>query len=126
LAAGLRDPAHCPILREESFRTLYEPPAPPVSRDAEGALEDYYCGCGWFVRPRGVAGAPNYWHAGSLPGTATLLVRRGDGLSWAVLFNQRSEDKERPDSDIDAALHRAADQVKDWPAHDLFGAKGTR
>ena len=30
-----------------------------------------------------------FHHSGSLPGTSTLLVRRWDGLSWAVLFNQR-------------------------------------
>jgi hypothetical protein len=43
-----------------------------------------------------------------------------NGLSWAVLFNQRSEDKKLPDGDIDAALHRAAKAVREWPAHDLF------
>jgi hypothetical protein len=43
-----------------------------------------------------------------------LLVRRWDGLCWAVLFNQRSEDKKRPDSAIDPALHRAADAVTVW------------
>ena len=64
--------------------------------------------------------AANFWHTGSLPGTSTLLVRRWDGLSWAVLFNQRSEDKNLPDSAIDPALHRAADAVKEWPAEDLF------
>ena len=57
---------------------------------------------------------------GSLPGTASLLVRRWDGLSWAVLFNQRSEDDKLPDTAIDPALHRAAQAVGEWPAHDLF------
>ena len=40
---------------------------------------------GWQVRPVGRDGKANYWHDGSLPGTATLLVRRWDGLSWAAL-----------------------------------------
>jgi len=56
----------------------------------------------------------------SLPGTYTLLVRRHDGVSGAILFNQRSDDKKLPDSEIDPALHRAADAVNDWPKHDLF------
>jgi hypothetical protein len=72
------------------------------------------------VRPVRETGKANYWHSGSLPGTATLLVRRWDGMSWVVLFNQRSEDKKLPDGDIDNALHRAAAKVEKWPEHDLF------
>ena len=49
-----------------------------------------------------------------------MLVRRHDGVSWAILFNQRSDDKKLPDSEIDPALHRAANAVTDWPKHDLF------
>ena len=53
-------------------------------------------------------------------GTATLLVRRWDGLDWAVLFNQRQDGGKLNDSAIDPALHRAAAEVKDWPKEDLF------
>jgi N-acyl-D-amino-acid deacylase len=120
-AAALDDPARCPILKSETLAILYEAPAPPVSRNGDGALADRYYGCGWSVRPVARRGAANYWHDGSLPGTATLLVRRWDGLSWAVLFNQRSEDDTLPDAAIDRAMHRAADAVAEWPAHDLFG-----
>jgi hypothetical protein len=108
------------LLKQESFTTMYAPPAPPASRQADGTLEKSYYGCGWMVRPVGQEGRANYWHSGSLPGTNTLLVRLANGLSWAVLFNQRSEDKQLPDGAIDAALHRAAAAVKAWPAHDLF------
>ena len=48
------------------------------------------------------------------------LVRRWDGISWAVLFNQRSDDDKLPDSEIDPALHRAANAVTEWPKFDLF------
>ena len=68
----------------------------------------------------GTGGNANYWHTGSLPGTCALLVRRWDGLSWAVLFNQRSDDDKLPDNEIDPALHRAADAVTEWPKFDLF------
>jgi len=122
-AAALHDPASCPLLKKASFEILNEPPAPPASREANGQLAASYYGCGWMVRPierdSKRVGA-NAWHSGSLPGTATLLVRRWDGLSWAVLFNQRSEDNKLPDSAIDPALHRAAADVHEWPAHDLF------
>ena len=123
-AAALGDPARCPVLNKESFAKLDEPPSAPVSRKADGSLADRFYACGWQVRPVGKNGAANYWHDGSLPGTATLLVRRWDGLSWAALFNQRSEDPALPDGAIDGALHRAADATGEWPAEDLFAGMG--
>ena len=119
-AAALDDTEHSPLLKPDTFRIMDAPPAAPVSRGPDGSLEDYYYGCGWLIRPVGKEGKANYWHAGSLPGTYTLLVRRWDGLSWAVLFNQRTSDKKLPDSAIDVALHRAADAVSEWPKEDLF------
>ena len=118
-AAALDDPKRSPLLKAATSRVMYAPPPPPVARDETGALKNSWYGCGWSVMPVGKDRA-NYGHKGSLPGTASLLVRREDGLSWAALFNQRSEDKSLPDGDIDPALHRAADSVNDWPAHNLF------
>jgi N-acyl-D-amino-acid deacylase len=119
-AAAMDDPDKESWLPHTARKLLYEPPAPPVGRKADGSLEAAYYGCGWDVRPIGKAGKANYWHNGSLPGTFTLLVRRWDGLSWAALFNQRSTDGKPPDGAIDGALHRAADSVAEWPAHNLF------
>lgn len=121
-AAALDNPNASPLLKPETFRTMYAPPEPPAWRDDAGKLADAFYGCGWMVRPHAASGRANYWHSGSLPGTATLLVRRWDGLSWAVLFNQRSEDSKLPDGAIDPAMHRAAAAVKEWPTHDLFSA----
>jgi CubicO group peptidase (beta-lactamase class C family) len=121
-AAGLeRCGAPGAVLTDGTRKLLYEAPAAPVSRNSSGSLAPFYYGCGWLVRPAGKAGA-NYWHNGSLPGTFTLLVRRFDGLSWVALFNKRSADAKLPDGAIDPALHRAADAVSAWPAHDLFPA----
>ncbi|GJM04050.1 MAG: penicillin-binding protein [marine bacterium B5-7] len=36
----------------------------------------------------------NWWHMGSLPGTASILVRTEHGYNWAVLLNSRSQDKD--------------------------------
>jgi len=121
-AAALDDVKQSLLLRPKSLGLMYAPPAPPVSRRADGTLEESYYGCGWSVRPRGGRGA-NYWHTGSLPGTASLLVRRWDGLSWVALFNQRSRRRDLPDSAIDAALHRAAAAVEEWPEVDLFAGR---
>ena len=122
-AAALDDPNRSPILKPETFRTMYAPPAPPASRKPDGSLEDYYYGCGWMVRPVQSPGKANYWHTGGLPGTSTLLVRRSDGLSWTLLFNRIPDspaDKESKSTTIDAALHRAANSVTQWPSEDLF------
>lgn len=119
-AAALDDPQHSPLLKPESFQTMSAPPDAPVSRNPDGTLAASYYGCGWSVRPVKPPGRANYWHTGSLPGTSTLLVRRWDGLSWVILFNQRGGGAKLPDNEIDPALHRAADAVKEWPKEDLF------
>jgi N-acyl-D-amino-acid deacylase len=118
-AASLDFPGRRRFLTEESLRTMAAPPPAPVFRDAEGALGDYWYGCGWMVRkPRGQS-APNFWHNGRLPGTWSILVRRWDGMAWAALFNLVSEGAPAPglpDNAVDPALHRAADAVTDWPS----------
>lgn len=119
-AAALDDPQHSPLLKPESLRLMYRRPDAPLWRKEDGSATDYYYGLGWQVRPVGGEGKANYWHNGSLPGTFTLLVRRWDGLTWAALFNQRSEGGKLADGDIDPALHRAAAAVKEWPTEDLF------
>jgi CubicO group peptidase (beta-lactamase class C family) len=82
----------------------------------------WWYGCGWQVR--NVTGGSNQWHTGSLPGTSTLLVRRFDGLTWSILFDQR-DDAGDPNGvhyeDIDPLLHGAADAVRTWPSGDLTG-----
>ena len=119
-AAALDEPRQSPLLKPNSVAAMYAPPAAPVSRDSDGKLAETYYGCGWSIRVTNHNGKANYWHLGSLPGTFSLLVRRWDGLSWAALFNQRSEDEKLPDSAIDSALHRAADAVTRWPTENLF------
>lgn len=115
-AAAFHDEEKCPLLKVSTFRELHAPPPAPVSRNNNGSLKDAFYVCGWNARPiLGQPGRANYWHTGSLPGTSTLLVRRWDGLSCAALFNQRSKGGE-----LDPALHRGADAVKDWPKEDLF------
>ena len=52
--------------------------------------------CGWGLSPDGDA-----THIGSLPGTASLLMHRHDGLAWAILTNTR-----RPHSAMDEDLRQ--------------------
>lgn len=116
--AALEDPSRSPVLQRASFDALYARPPAPAWRNADGSLTDYYYGAGWLVRP--VTGGANYWHDGSLDGTASYLVRRADGFAWATLFNQRSADPALPDSAIDGALNTALGAVRSWPTTDLF------
>ncbi len=64
--------------------------------------------CGWGLSPDGDA-----THAGSLPGTTTLLMHRHDGLAWAILTNTRhahaamEEDLRRLSWDIARSLPNA-------------------
>ncbi len=81
--------------------------------------KQYYYAFGWLVRPTS-AGA-NWWHNGSLPGTATYLVRAAEGWDAAVLFNSRPHDWGAMLRELDQGLWAAARQVGLWPDGDLFG-----
>lgn len=113
-AAALHDPAACPLLKAETHAAMLAPPPPPL----DAAAKKYY-GCGWGVRLHEKGGA-SFNHSGSLPGTATMLMHRHDGVSWAALFNQRSS----TDADIDEELTKAIEAMPSWPEHDLFTGYG--
>jgi CubicO group peptidase (beta-lactamase class C family) len=101
------------VLRRATLDTMTARPASPLW---DGSA--YYYALGWLVRPA----EGNWWHDGSLPGTASIIVRTGTGLAWAALFNARAM---RPGStfqqEIDGAMWQAVRGVTEWPAHDLFG-----
>lgn len=121
-AGGLDFPQGRPLLTPESVRAMYARPG--SLQEAAATANPVYYGCGWQVRDVG-GGAQekrNIWHTGSLPGTSAWLIRRWDGLTWAALFNQRSEGNMPSDGEIDGALHVAADKVKTWPEGDLFAS----
>ncbi len=115
------------LLTAETTSAMFARPEGPAGRDAAGKPKDVYYGMGWQVRPVGTEGCANHWHNGLLAGTSTLLVLRHDGLCWAALFNtQRTPAGAPPASVIDPLIHQAADAVKAWPSHDLWGAAPPR
>ncbi len=113
-AAAFDKPEDSPILTRESIQKMFARPKKPIGLDNKGMPSPFFYGCGWLVRPAG--NSQNTWHNGLLEGTSTLLVRRHDGLNWAVLFNKsHCLDGKTAAGKIDALLHQAAKEVKNWP-----------
>lgn len=117
-ASAFDEPGRCPVLSAASIRTMFARPG--FAGVAKGPV---YYACGWQVRELR-NGRVNTWHTGLLDGTSTLLVRRWDGLCWAVLFNtDTGPDGRRNLTDkIDPLVHGAADRVAVWPAGEVLGA----
>lgn len=100
------------ILGSATVATLTHRPSPPW----DPATGLHY-GLGWMVRPE----QDNWWHTGSLPGTATEMVRAGNGFSWVALFNFRpSRQEPNFSNDLDRLGWAALEAVSNWPSHDLF------
>ena len=71
--------------------------------------------CGW-----GVNSADNWWHVGSLPGTASEIVRASNGFNWVVLCNTRSANAAYI-NEMDGLIWKAVnDATTNWPEVDLF------
>lgn len=100
-----------PLLQPKSVRVMFARPEGSVGLGPKGKPRVVYYGCGWNVRMLG-KDRINTWHNGLLDGTASLLVRRWDGLCWAVLFNSdRGPEGEYLAAAIDPLVHQAADAV---------------
>lgn len=100
------------VLSAESIAMMTSRPPAPLWPGAAA-----YYGFGWMVRPL----EGNWWHSGSLPGTASLVVRTGTGLAWSALFNARDmKSNSTFQAEIDGAMWQAIRSVTEWPSHDLF------
>ncbi len=120
-ASALDDPKRCPILSAAAIAEMWKRPSGAAGFEGAEPKPVYY-GLGWNVRPVGNTGRANTWHSGLNSGTSTILVRRHDGLNWAVLFNSdRNPDGKVLSGIIDPLVHEAADVVKEWPVVDQFG-----
>ncbi len=114
------DPTKCKILNQGSIQEMFARPPGLAGTEADGKPKSVYYSLGWSNRVLD-DGKLNRWHTGSLPGTATMLVRRHDGRNWVVLMNARmSPQTSHLGGAIDSLVHQAADEVTDWPEYDLF------
>jgi len=121
-AAAFDDPQGSRLLGAKAIAEMWARPAGAAGTEPNGEPKPAFYGCGWSVRPIGPKGRFNTWHTGFIAGTESLLVRRWDGLNWAVLFNtHHSPDGKSLAGLIDPRLHEAANAVKAWPDTDQFG-----
>jgi CubicO group peptidase (beta-lactamase class C family) len=120
-ASAFDDPERCKLLAAPEIAALFARPPGAAGLGKDGNPSRVYYACGWNVRPMGKAGQMNTWHIGYLEGSESLLVRRHDGIDWAVVFNTSGESPEKGfATKIDGRLHEAADAVRTWPPGDLF------
>ncbi|QDU30723.1 Penicillin-binding protein 4* [Anatilimnocola aggregata] len=118
-ASAFDAPQKCQILKPDSIRAMFARPEQIATDQSTSNSAETYYALGWNVRP--IDGKLTTWHTGSLPGTATILIRRYDGLNIAVLFNGRTGIKtENLVRAIEGPLHQALDDVRDWPRKDYF------
>ena len=114
-AAAFDDPNNCPILSYESIELMYRRPPGLAGHAEDGSKKDVFYSLGWSNRVL-KGGRINHWHTGSLPGTAAILIRRHDGRNFVALLNCRvSPSANHLGRAIDSLLHKAANQVTDWP-----------
>jgi N-acyl-D-amino-acid deacylase len=104
------------ILTDETLATMTEYQGLP----GDGQSPTHYYALGWTVDN---AGTPQeeWGHSGALSGSnATLLVRRVDGISYAVLFNSLPTDFAAFFNELTPAMRAAINSVRTWPHKDLF------
>lgn len=119
-AAAFDDPDRCPVLSRAGVEAMWERPAGAAGYEEDGRPKAAYYGGGWMVRPVR-DGKANTWHTGRIAGTSALLVRRWDGVNWAVLFNtDAAPDGKALAEAIDPLVHPVVDAVGEWPEVDLF------
>ena len=122
-ASAFDDPNECPLLKAGSIDRMWGRPRGEAGYESDHTPKAAYYACGWSVRPIAKPRKLNAWHNGYICGTESLLVRRFDGLCWAVLFNTAKTPQGESLTDlIDPRLHDAANEVQNWPDDDQFKA----
>src|SRR2546421_11287540 len=110
-ASAFDFPQRCKILKEASVNRMFAPP-PGASRDPGS---EYYA-FGWRVKIN-KDGKMTTYHSGRLKfGCAGLMVRRSDGVNFAVIYNTTPPEG---GEGADTRLNRVINQLKsaDWPTY---------
>jgi len=62
----------------------------------------------------------NWMRTGSFSGTAGMMKRQPDGISWVVLLNSSAWNGPEIHSYINRTMAKALMQINEWPQYDLF------
>ena len=117
------NPSKCPLLNAASIEQMWARPNGALGLDADGKPKSRFYACGWGVGVVGNTGKVEASHAGMVAGAESLIIRRSDGLCWAVLFNMpRQTDSEYQFELIIPRLNEVVAKIKAWPNYDLFSA----
>ena len=75
-----------------------------------------------YARGWAVNAVPNPWHAGSLPGTRSVLVTASNGMSGSALCNSRAAGTADTamGNDLDDMMWRIVNGVGAWPSYNLL------
>lgn len=103
-------------LREESIRDTTARPPGAAGADVNGNPATTYYGLGWQVFLNDHGKLAQLSHRGSLPGTSSLLVCRGNGVCYALLFNGRESDlTDNVCTYIEDDVRQTIEQINSWP-----------
>jgi len=113
-AASLEVPTRFGALNAESIQKIFARPA--ETGYAENGIEPpAYYGYGWHVQSTVPEGTED-WHDGLFGGTSALLMRRRDGIVWALTFNTDNDDNRQVPSEVMAPhINQLADSITKWP-----------
>lgn len=105
------------FLSAETTKLMLSPPPPPVPPRQNGT----HFGMGWDVVQSSAAGV-QYQKGGGLPGTATFIEHRPNGVNWVVLFNASRKKPVGPEwhHEFIGELRKAIDETANWPDVDHF------
>lgn len=62
----------------------------------------------------------NWWRTGSFSGTAGMMKRQPDGISWVILLNSSTWNGPEIHSYINRLMTKFVTQIPEWPDNDLF------
>ena len=120
-ASTFDDPEHCVLLHPSSVTSMAERPAGLAGFDENGVPRRVFYGLGWQVHCDDAGNVVLQMHAGSLPGTSSVLVKWANGRNLAILFNaRRTPYTSAPAADLVPHVIEALDQIHKWPQVDYF------
>jgi N-acyl-D-amino-acid deacylase len=106
-------------LSEKMTYTMLSLPL-PVRSYALGEFPGECFAMGWEIDPENTAYNFTLSRHGSLDGTMSYLIRRYDGIAWAVLYNSRPANHLPLRKATNQLILEAVRELKQWPAVDLF------